>query len=91
MLADITGRTIEMVPNTQEVGAMGAAIVVAAGINKTDVLELAKKLVKVVQVYTPDPENKAVYDRNYEVFKKLLQGKQKNVYIDKLVMYDSYG
>lgn len=38
-----------------------------ADINKTDVLELAKKLVKVVQVYTPDPENKAVYDRNYEV------------------------
>ncbi len=78
MLADITGRTIETVPNTQEVGAMGATLVVAAGINKTDVLELAKKLVKVVQVYTPDPENKAVYDRNYEVFKKIYKANKKN-------------
>ena len=77
MLADITGRTIETVPNTQEVGAMGATLVVAAGINKTDVFELAKKLVKVVQVYTPDPENKAVYDLNYEVFKKIYKANKK--------------
>jgi glycerol kinase len=32
MLADITGRTIETVNNTQEAGAMGAAIVAAAGL-----------------------------------------------------------
>ena len=37
-----------------------------------------KKLVKVVQVYTPDPENKAVYDRNYEVFKKIYKANKKN-------------
>ena len=71
MLADITGRTIETVGNTQEVGAIGTALVVAAGIQGSDVLELARKLVKVVQTYVPNPANKAAYERNYQVFKKL--------------------
>ena len=71
MLADITGRTIETVNNTQEVGAIGTALVVAAGIKGVDVLELSRQLVKANHVYTPDPENKAVYERNYRVFKNL--------------------
>ena len=68
MLADITGRTIETVGNTQEVGAIGTALVVAAGVKGTDVLELARELVKVTHVYVPDPANREVYDRNYSVF-----------------------
>ena len=71
ILADITGRTIETVSNTQEVGAIGTALVVAAGLQETDVLELARRLVKVSHVYVPNPENKGVYERNYGVFKKL--------------------
>ena len=71
MLADITGRTIETVSNTQEVGAIGTALVVAAGIQGADVLELARKLVKVVQTYVPNPANREVYERIYQVFKKL--------------------
>ena len=71
MLSDITGRTIETVSNTQEVGAVGAALVAAAGIKNVDVLELSRQLVKPNRVYTPDASNKGVYERNYEVFKKL--------------------
>ena len=71
MLSDITGRTIETVYNTQEVGAVGAALVAASGIKNTDVLELSRRLVKVNRVYIPDASNKGVYERNYEVFKKL--------------------
>jgi len=71
MLADITGFPIETVENSQEIGAVGTALVVAAGIRNVDVLELAKELVKVGNVYTPNPENKEVYERNYRVFKKL--------------------
>ena len=71
MLADITGRTIETVSNPQDAGAVGTALVVAAGIKGVDVLELARQLVKVEHVYTPDPANKEVYERNYKVFKKL--------------------
>ena len=67
----ITGKTIETVNNTQEVGAIGTALVVAAGIQGSDVLELARRYVKVEHTYTPDPANKEVYERSYEVFKKL--------------------
>ena len=71
ILADVIGRKIETVKNTQEVGAIGMALVVAAGINGVDVLELAKKIVKADHIYVPDPKNKYVYERNYKVFKKL--------------------
>ena len=71
MLADITGRTIETIDNTQSVGAMGAALTVAAGIRGVDVLELSRRLVKANHTYIPDPGNKEIYERNYQVYKRL--------------------
>ena len=78
MLADITGRTIETVDNAQEVGAIGTALVVAAGVKGEDVLELSRRLVKANHVYVPDPANKGVYERNYKVFKKLYKTNASN-------------
>ena len=78
MLADITGRKIETVNNTQEVGAVGTALVVAAGIKGVDVLELSHQLVKANQAYLPNHENKEVYERNYRVFKKLYKSNASN-------------
>ena len=78
ILADVTGRKIETGNNTQEVGAIGTALVVAAGINGVDVLELAKKIVKADHIYVPDPKNKDVYERNYKVFKKLYKTNASN-------------
>ncbi len=78
MLADITGRTIETVRNSQEVGGIGTALVVAAGIKGVDVLELARQLIKAEHVYTPNPENREVYERNYRVFKKLYKANASN-------------
>ena len=71
MLADITGRTIETIDSPQQVGAMGAALLVAAGLREADVLELSRELIKPNHAYLPDPRNKAVYERNYAVFRKL--------------------
>ena len=71
MLADITGHTVETVRDTQSVGAIGTALVVAAGIKGVDVMELSRQLVKVEHTYIPDPGNKEVYERNYRVFRKL--------------------
>ncbi|MBR4656242.1 MAG: FGGY-family carbohydrate kinase [Oscillospiraceae bacterium] len=71
MLADITGRTIETINNTREVGAIGAALAVASGVKGVDVLELSRRLVKVDRVYVPNPANNEVYERNYSVFKGL--------------------
>ena len=78
ILSDITGRTIETVDHAQEVGAVGTALVVAAGIKGEDVLELSKRLVKVTRVYQPDASNKAVYERNYKVFKRLYRSNARN-------------
>ncbi|WP_026666199.1 xylulokinase [Butyrivibrio sp. FC2001] len=78
MLADITGRTIETVGHSQQVGAVGTALVVAAGIKGVDVLELSKELVKVEHVYKPNPVNKGVYEKNYKVFKRLYNSNKKN-------------
>ena len=78
ILADITCRTVETVDNTQEVGAIGTALVVAAGIKKTDVLKLSQQLIKPNRVYKPDTENKEVYERNYRVFKKLYKANASN-------------
>ena len=78
MLADITGRTVEAVNNTQEVGAIGAALVVAAGIKGEDVLELSRRLVKANRAYVPNPENKEAYERNFRVFKNLYKSNAAN-------------
>ena len=71
ILADITGRKVETINDPQEVGAIGTALVTAAGIKGVDALELSDQLVKVAHTYVPDSENKDVYERNYKVFKKL--------------------
>ncbi len=78
MLADITGRRIETINNTQEVGAIGTALVVAAGIKGTDVFTLSRRLVKTNHVYVPDSGNKEVYERNYRVFKRLYKNNSRN-------------
>lgn len=78
MLADITGKTIETIDNTQSVGAIGTAIVVAAGLKGVDALEFARRLVKVSHTYTPDPANRIAYERNYRVFRKLYKSNAAN-------------
>lgn len=78
MLADITGRTVETVEMTKDVGAMGAAMLVAVGSGIISELSDVKKLVKVQKTYTPNANNKAVYERNYKVFKNLYKSNKKN-------------
>ncbi len=78
MVSDITGRTVETVEDTKDVGAVGAALLVAVGKGAISSLDEAKRLVAVEHTYTPDPANKPVYDRNYSVFKKLYECNKKN-------------
>ena len=71
ILADITGRTVETVDSPQNVGAVGAAVVMAAGLGVIDDINQAKKLIPVRKTFKPDGKNKAVYDKNYAVYKSL--------------------
>ena len=59
-------------------GAIGTALVVAAGIKGVDVLQLAQQLVKANHIYIPNPGNKDIYERNYKVFKKLYKTNASN-------------
>lgn len=78
MLADITGRNIETVASSQDVGAVGAAMLVAVGLGLVDSIENISEFIPTECRYTPVVENKTVYDRNYEVFRNLYKANKKN-------------
>ena len=71
ILADCLGRTIETVESPQNVGSVGAAVVVAVGIGVINSISEAETLIKSNKVFKPDPSNKAAYDKNYSVYKRL--------------------
>ena len=78
ILADVTGRTVETVASTKDVGAVGAAMLVAVGSGLIKDLSAAGALIKPEDRYEPNAENKALYDRNYEVFKNLYAANKKS-------------
>jgi xylulokinase len=78
ILADCTGRTIETVESPQNAGAVGAAVLAAAGLKLIGGIRDAKALVPAEKTFVPNPANKVVYDKNYEVFKTLYQNNKKS-------------
>ncbi len=71
MLADITGRTIEVVAQPQNVGSVGAAAVTAVGLGVMRRIEDAASFIPAEKTFTPQSQTRAAYQRNYEVFRKL--------------------
>lgn len=71
ILADITGRTIEVVESPQNTGALGAALIAAVGLGAIPDIQSAADVIRVRSAFAPRTEHAAVYRRNYEVFKKL--------------------
>ena len=71
ILADITGRTIETVEDSQDVGAVGAAMIAGVGLGIVDSIDNVRHYIKVKNTFKPNPDNRAIYDKNYAVFKKL--------------------
>ncbi|MBP5160397.1 MAG: carbohydrate kinase, partial [Lachnospiraceae bacterium] len=79
ILSDVTGRTIETVPSSQNVGSVGAAAVAAVGLGLIKSLEDVGKFIRVDRVYEPDMDNHRIYDKNFAVFKSLYSA-NKNLY-----------
>jgi xylulokinase len=77
ILADVLQRAIESVEEPQNVGAIGAAIVVAIGLGLIGSFEEAKQLIPAKQMFYPNPENKGVYDRHFSVFMNLYRNNKK--------------
>lgn len=78
ILADVLGKKVETVDKPQNVGAVGAAVTIAVGLGLVDSFAAAKKLIPVVKTYTPNPANKAVYDRQYAVYTGLYKTNKEN-------------
>ena len=78
ILADITGRTIEVVESPQNVGAVGAAAVAAVGLGAIGDLDRVKDFIPVSGRFEPDPEKKKIYDKYFDIFKRLYQSNKKN-------------
>ncbi len=77
ILADITGREVVTIKNTQNAGTIGATVVGIVGLGLSKDFSDAKKFIPVETAYQPRPEYKAMYDRNFEVFKKLYDNNKK--------------
>ena len=78
MLADITGRRIEVVYEPQNVGSVGAAATASVGLGLVKDIEEIKTMIPVQYTYEPDAENKVIYDKMYKVFKQLYKANKKN-------------
>lgn len=78
ILADITGRTIEVVEKPQDVGAVGAAAIIGIGLGIIKDLGSVKDYILVKKSFKPRTADKKVYDKNFEVFKKLYASNKKN-------------
>ena len=69
--ADILQKTV-CVTNSKEAACLGAAILAGYAVGIFDSIEkAAESMVQVVARYEPNPANKEIYDKGYEIYKKL--------------------
>lgn len=78
ILADCTGRTVETVDSPQNAGAVGAAVLIAAGLKRIPSIAQAGRLIPVTKTFAPNVANKAAYDKNYAVYKNLYKDNKKS-------------
>jgi len=78
IMADVTGKAIETIENTQNAGTIGAVMVCAVGLGLFDSFSQAKDYVPVKKVYEPGKEHRAMYDRSFGVFCDLYESNKKN-------------
>ena len=71
--ADITGKTVEAL-QVEEASALGAALLSGVAIGVYDSIEQAiKATVRIKDTYRPRPEIYQIYDRQHEVYKRLVE------------------
>lgn len=70
MMANVTGVPVSVPENCRHSGAIGSAAIVCVGkgIYKIDEID---RFVRIGKTFYPDPEKKAIYDRQYAIWQKL--------------------
>ncbi len=71
IIADVTGRRVELVEHPQQAGAIGAALVAAIATGALGGIEAVTSSVRVARSFEPNRANAGVYARAYEVFREL--------------------
>ncbi len=77
IVADVTGRRVEVVGNAQDAGTIGAAIVAGVGLGLIGSFREAKALVAVERTFEPRPTTRTLYDRQYDAFRNLYASNRK--------------
>ena len=72
--ADITGKPLSLIAETQNTACLGAAILagVAGGVFPS-VRDACKSMVTIQEIFTPDLEKHAVYQKQYQKYRYLFQ------------------
>ena len=72
--ADVTGRQVVTMKNTQDAACLGAAIIAGYGAGAWDSIpETALKFAQVDKTYNPNPANRQVYDRLLKKYDTFIQ------------------
>lgn len=79
ILADCTGKTVETVASPQNVGSVGAAVIVAVGLGVISSIDEAGKLITAEKTFKPNTADKPAYDKNYAVYKEIYKA-NKNIF-----------
>ena len=77
MLADVTGKIIEVPEAPQNAGAVGAAVISALGLGIIKDFSSIKEYIPIYKIFTPSKADKEIYDKNYRLFKKLYKANKK--------------
>lgn len=78
ILADITGRKIQTVADSKDVGSAGAAILAGVGAGVISGFDEASGYIPAEKTFEPDESSRAVYERNYQVFRQLYRDNKKS-------------
>ncbi|MCI5528948.1 MAG: xylulokinase [Blautia sp.] len=71
--ADVTGKSV-VVPSSDTATTLGAAILAGVGVGFYESYEEAVSLtVKETRRHEPNPDNRKIYDRNYDTYRKLYE------------------
>jgi xylulokinase len=71
ILADILGQQIEVPAFPQDSGVVGLCCLSAIAVGELDGFGDIANVVRAERVYTPDPENRPVYDHLYALYKDI--------------------
>ena len=74
IIADITGKSFEVLKDPRSSGALGVAVVAMIGLGELKGFEEVRNFVQVGKKYTPNPDNRAIYDKLFEDYKNIYRG-----------------